>query len=399
MLRQRALGAANIVSVMDGSRRTYLSLREVNWRIVLAFFGAVLVCLFFYRQLDYVANGEHRSALLTFSEEAVGVLAGLAVFPFVYLVAIRFPLVSPSWRRNLLAHLAGLCLISLVHTTLIAALRGLLFPLLGFHQSYGYMPWRYPMEFSHLFIFYWVGVSLIYLFHEVRFARERELREAKLEASLSEAQLQNLRLQLDPHFLFNALNAISATLYESPRAADEMIGRLGDLLRQLLKSDRSQEIPLAREIELLQLYTRIMEARLENRLKFTIEIEPAVKQALVPQLILQPLIENAIRHGMHPVTFQVDIVLKAHRKNDTLYLVVQDRGPGIDPTATSKTGIGLRNTRERLARLYDGEHSFGIRNASDGGAIVEIRLPFRAAAGSGQLPTSELVAAPERALT
>ncbi len=307
----------------------------------------------------------------------MGGLAGLAVFPLIYLVAIRFPLLSAKWRRNLLVHLVAVCLISLVHTTVIALLRMILFPPLGFgNESYGYMPARYPMEFSHLFIYYWVAVSLIYFFHEIHFARERELRQAKLESNLAEAQLQNLRLQLEPHFLFNALNAISAAIYEDSRVADEMIGRLGELLRQLFKDNRSQLVPLTREIEILQLYTRIMEARLEDRLTLNIEIEPAATQALVPQLILQPLVENAMRHGMNS-HFEARIAIQAHLERKSLHLTIRDHGPGIEETKPLTLGIGLRNTAERLQRLYGSEHRFAIRNAPGAGAIVDILIPFQ----------------------
>ncbi|MGA8028757.1 MAG: histidine kinase [Bryobacteraceae bacterium] len=366
---------------MENQPRTYLGLPELNWRAVLGVFAALTTCLFFYRQLGYLANGEYRSPLLTFSEETVGAIAGFVVFPLAYLVAIRFPLLSDMWRRNLAVHLVAVCLISIVHTTVIAGLRAVFFPVLGFAKvSYGYLPWRYPMEFAHLFIFYWAGVSLVYLFHEIRFARQRELREAKLEATLSEAQLQNLRLQLEPHFLFNALNAISAALYENPRMADEMIGRLSELLRQLLKSDRSQEISLAREMELLKLYTRIMEARLEHRLKLAFQIDDAARDALVPQLILQPLVENAIQHGMDPRTFSVDIAVSAHRENGCVRLVVRDHGPGIRGGRSEGSGIGLGNTAERLRRLYGDRQRLEIRDAEDGGAIVELQLPFHLAA-------------------
>lgn len=384
---------------MESFPRTYVPLRALKWRIVVALIAVNTICLFFYKQLDYVANALHRPPLLTFSEEAVGGLAGVAIFPLVYLVAIRFPLLSIKWRRNLLVHLVAVCLISLVHTSLIAIFRAVFFPLLGFKNDYGYLPARHPMEFSHLFIYYWVAVGLIYLFHEVRFARERELHHAKLETTLAEAQLENLRLQLEPHFLFNALNAISATIYENPRAADEMIGRLGELLRQLLKNDRSQEVSLDREIELLRLYTRMMEARLEHRLKLSIEIEAAARQALVPQLILQPLIENAIRHGIDPVTFEADVSIAARREGDRLHLVIRDHGVGIHDSQTRNAGIGLRNTAERLERLYGEQQSFDIRNAPDGGALVEIRLPFHLASDIHQSPIDEHVPAAEHALT
>ena len=145
--------------------RTYVPLRDVSWRIVLACFGFLQICLFFYRHLDFVANGEVRPALLTFLEELAGTIAGLAVFPICYLAAIRFPLISGRWRRNLAVHFGVVFLLSCVHTTLIAGLRVLLFRAFGFHQSYGYLPWRYPMEFAHFFMFYWIGLSVIYLFH------------------------------------------------------------------------------------------------------------------------------------------------------------------------------------------------------------------------------------------
>jgi signal transduction histidine kinase len=359
--------------------RTYLPLREINWRVVLGLFAALTICLFFYRQLDYVANNEYRPWLLTLLEEAIGCLAGILVFPLIYLVAIRFPLPSPRWQKNVLTHFLAVSLISLVHTTLIAVLRVALFPLFGFEDHYGYLPWRYPMEFAHLFIFYWLGIGLIYLFHEIRFAREHELRQARLETSLAEAQLQNLRLQLEPHFLFNALNAISAAIYENPRVADEMIGRLSELLRQLLNQDATQQVTLAREIELLALYTRIMEARLENRLTFSVDIDEKARQVLVPQLILQPLVENAIRHGMNVVSMRFDISVVGRLEDGGLRLAVRDHGPGLPsglPSGLTR-GIGLRNTAERLERLYGNRQSVRIENAAGGGTIVELHVPLR----------------------
>ena len=360
---------------MEPIPRTYLTLRQINWRVVLGFFAALTTCLFFYRQLDYVANGESRPWLLTLVEEGIGGLAGMLVFPLMYLAAIHFPLPSPRWRRNVLAHLLAVSSISIVHTTFIAGLRAVLFPLFGFENHYGYLSWRYPMEFAHLFIFYWLGTGLVYLFHEIRFAREHELRQARLETSLAEAQLQNLRLQLEPHFLFNALNAISTAIYEDPRTADEMIGRLSELLRQLLKQDATQEVTLAREIELLELYTRIMEARLESRLTFSVDIEDNARAILVPQLILQPLVENAIRHGMNIVSMRFDISVKGRLEGGGLTLAVRDHGPGLPDRITR--GIGLRNTAERLERLYGERQSVRIENADGGGTIVELRVPLR----------------------
>lgn len=358
------------------NRREYLPLRQVDWRIVAGLILLNTLCLTSYRHLEYVAYGRHRPLLLTFLEEAVGGLAGLAVAPLIYLVAIRFPLVTPEWRRNILVHLAALCGISVVHTTVIAVLRMILFAPLGFGgESYGSMPVRYPMEFSHLFIYYWVTLAVIYWIHEIRFAREREVVEAKLRASLAETQLENLRLQLEPHFLFNTLNTISAVLYEDPRVADEMIGRLSDLLRHLLKEDRSQLISLDRELEFLELYTGIMEARLEERLRITVDVEDEVQVALVPQLVLQPLVENAIRYGMD-ASFAIQVEIEARRAGNQMRLSVRDYGPGIG-SEPAKWGIGLRNTANRLERLFGQEQSLRVLNAEGGGLRAELCFPLR----------------------
>jgi len=150
----------------------------------------------------------------------------------------------------------------------------------------------------------------------------------------------------------------------------------------LLKRDQRQEISLGEEVELVKLYTRIMEARLEDRLKISIEIADGVKGALVPRLILQPLVENAIKHGMDPVGFKANVSVKAHVKDGTLLLSVRDHGAGVSAAygITATNGIGLPNTRERLRRLYNGNTSLLLHNADGGGAVAELRIPFREAA-------------------
>jgi two-component system LytT family sensor kinase len=365
---------------VESPARNYLPLRELNWCLIATIVVALHICFFFYKYLDFVANGEKVSPLVPLIEEGSGLVGAILLFPACYLVATRFPLLAGGWKRNLPLHLIAVVVMSLLETTSMALQRAVLFPALGLGQyHYGYMPSRYPMEFSKFFIFYWVAVGAIYFFHEVRFARQRELEQAKLESHLAEAQLSNLRLQLEPHFLFNALNAISAAIYENPRTADEMIGRLSEFLRSLLKQDRSQEVPLAREIELLGLYARIMESRLESRLKLSIDMGEGAGGALVPQLILQPLVENAIRHGMDLTSFNFDIAVTARRQGNRVAISVRDRGPGVQANGSSHGGLGLRNTCERLERLYGKGQSFTLRNADDGGAIAELYIPFHEA--------------------
>ena len=251
---------------------------------------------------------------------------------------------------------------------------------------------RYPMEFAHLFIYYWVAIVCIYLFHEIRFAREREIRQAKLEAGLAEAQLQNLRLQIEPHFLFNALNAISAAIYENPRAADEMVGRLSELLRQLLKSERSQRVTLRREVELLQLYLRVMETRYEHRLHVAIEIEDGSRECPCPATLLQPLVENAIRHGMDPVNFKADVTVAVRRIAmiscspcviAVVVLIPQTRYRKVLACATRKKGSSA---------FLAARQSFKLENVSEGpGALVEIHLPFECAPELSILPASAVL--------
>lgn len=363
---------------MKAVSRAYLPLRELDWRLTLAIFAVLFISFFAYRYLEQLAIGGNYPPLAIFLEEVSGIVAGVLIFPIAYWTAIRYPLLSEAWRRNLTIHCFAVCAISFLITNLMWLQRLLLFPLFGLGSyDYGYMPVRYPMEFAKHFTLYWFGIGLIYLLHEVRFAREREVHQAKLETSLAEAQAQNLRLQLEPHFLFNTLNAISAAVYEDPQKADKMICGLSELLRRLLSKNSSLEIPLSTELELLDLYTNVMKARLEHRFKLQLQIDDAAKQALVPQLLLQPLLENAIRHGMNPHTFQIDVSLSACLEDGHVHLIVRDSGPGFPPRQ-DKGGIGLVNTRERLAGLYGDEGNFTLGNAPDGGAIVEISLPFRA---------------------
>ncbi len=358
--------------------RAYLPLRELDWRWIANIFAVLFVSFFFYKYLEQVATGGNYPPLAIFLEELSGIAAAILLFPLIYWIAIRFPLPSPAWRLHTAVHFLAVCTISFLITNFMWAQRSLFFPRFGLgHYDYGYMPVRYVMEFTKHFVLYWGGVGLIYLLHEVRFAREREIHGAKLEASLAEAQAQNLRLQLEPHFLFNTLNAISAAVYENPQKADEMICGLSEMLRRLLNKNSSLEVPLSTELELLDLYAKVMKARLEHRFKLHLQIDEGVKSALVPQLLLQPLLENAIRHGMNPQTFQIDVSLSACMKDHHVHLMVRDSGRGFPPQA-DHNGIGLSNTKERLTRLYGAEGSFTLGNAPDGGAIVQISLPFRA---------------------
>lgn len=210
-------------------------------------------------------------------------------------------------------------------------------------------------------------------------SQERERRAAELEARLAHARLQALRMQLNPHFLFNTLNSIAALVYANPRAADEMLGDLSELLRRSLDSMEEQEVPLAQELEFIGAYLGIEQKRFGERLRVERHVPDELRNALVPVLILQPLVENAIRHGIEPRRGPGRITIEASRQGPQLHLRVQDNGRGLPPAdapGTGRRGVGLANTRARLQGLYGRDQGFVCEQAEPEGCRVEIHFPF-----------------------
>jgi two-component sensor histidine kinase len=214
-----------------------------------------------------------------------------------------------------------------------------------------------------------------------RQARHRE----QLEARLERAQLQTLKLQLQPHFLFNTLNTITALISVDPRIAERMVSGLSELLRLSLRNAGEQEVPLSRELELLEHYVEIQQIRFRDRLTVNLEVAPDAMHALVPNFILQPLVENAIRHGIGPRAAPGHVDVRAYRENGSLHLRVADNGVGVRvrPSESSHEGIGLGNTKARLEHLYGKEHQFNARGGTNGGFVVDIVIPFRPRAELG----------------
>jgi two-component system LytT family sensor kinase len=217
-----------------------------------------------------------------------------------------------------------------------------------------------------------VGYALVY----ARQLHERELREAQLETELLSAHLNVLKMQLQPHFLFNTLNSISSLMYADVGAADRMVARLADFLRQTLRTLDTQEVTLQEEMNFLTLYLDIERARLRDRLEVCLDVDEGARVALVPHLILQPLVENAIRHAIAPRVEGGSVTILAKRHGDRLQLAVRDDGPGLQGNPDT-TGLGLQNTRQRLQHLYPGTHRFLIRNGPDGGAEVQVEIPYK----------------------
>ena len=220
---------------------------------------------------------------------------------------------------------------------------------------------------------------------------------AQLQAQLAEARLAVLSAQLNPHFLFNTLHAVSSLVERDPRGVRRMIARLSELLRVTLEGTSEQEIPLSRELELLQLYLDIMQVRFQGRLDVHTDVDADVMDALVPNFVLQPLVENAVMHGVSKVEGTGTIQLRARRSGDDVVITVRDNGPGLDSASRTETlaresrdgssgmsggtgGVGLGNTRARLEQLYGAEQRLSLRRAAEGGTVAEIVLPYHTGA-------------------
>jgi signal transduction histidine kinase len=217
---------------------------------------------------------------------------------------------------------------------------------------------------------------------------------AQLRAQLAGARLAALRTQLNPHFLFNTLHAVSALVERDPRGVRRMIARLSELLRMSLDGVEDSEIPLARELDFTRRYLEIMKIRFEGRLEITEHIDAAAESALVPNLLLQPLVENAFKHGVDRLEGVGRIELRAERTDQRLVLSVSDNGPGVGGPQATVDGLGLRNTRARLAQLYGADQSLSLKAMPEGGAIVIVSLPYRPAS---ELRTSAISYAESRA--
>ncbi len=304
------------------------------------------------------------------------------VTPIAYFLARRFPLRRDAIGRSAAVHAAGVVALSVGWATL-----GLLvgfalhhYPAQG-NIGQNYVGWMLTtLPFATLVYFGVVGSA--YGFTYFTEARQRQAREARLAAQLAEARLGALRMQLNPHFLFNSLNAI-AVLVRDQRTADaaRVIELLGGVLHQVLQGEGRQEVTLDEELRFLEQYLAIEQVRFSDRLTVRWRIAPQVRTALVPEFILQPLVENAVRHGVARRSAAGTIEISAAGDDADLLLSVRDDGPGYRPEAAG-AGVGLANTRARLETLFGARARLDVRAAESGGTLATIRLPLRLAANA-----------------
>lgn len=301
--------------------------------------------------------------------------------PLVLWIVTRLPIERDNWVRSALLHFPT----SIILGVLLTALGRVLI----------WLRWDWPMgkpltfesvtrfvinNFSEAIGIYLLIALTGYAFSYYRRFREGQVRTLQLEAQLSQAQLDALKMQLHPHFLFNTLHSISALLNKDAEAARKMITRLGDFLRLTLENSGSQEVTLRQEMEFLSCYLEIERIRFQDRLVTHMDVAQHTLDAKVPNLILQPIVENAIRHGIAPRSTQGLIEIEAKQRNGTLRIQVRDNGPGLSAHRISenvfKKGLGLANTETRLEQLYGPAHSFSLSNNPEGGLIVTLEIPF-----------------------
>lgn len=292
---------------------------------------------------------------------------------FIIRFARRFPLDGPDRWRHLSMHTVGATVAALVMN-----LTGYPFEQLFEHRSGQTFAGYNATHFGFNFLLYWVTVGVGYAFEYQRKFRDRALRASRLEAALSSTQLQVVRMQLHPHFLFNALNAVSALVHRDPLKAEEMIARLSELLRASIDADPAHEVTVREEFALTTRYLDIMQMRFQERLQVEQEIEPGALGAPVPNFLLQPLVENSIRHAISPRSEGGRIWIRARADVDRLVLTIEDDGPGFPASvlAGAETGLGLSHARTRLEHLYGARGELRLSNRDEGGARVEVTLPL-----------------------
>jgi signal transduction histidine kinase len=322
------------------------------------------------------AGGELRRVLITWY--TWGVLAWLIV-----LVDRRLPVGRDQLTRRLLWHIPlslifstlYLCINSVINAVLMGSFPDTrLFSALGMAIRNGGVHWNV--------LIYWLILGAHLALDYRRESQERKQRSSELERLLAEARLSTLRIQLNPHFLFNALNTVSAYVESEPKLARRMLGHLGDLLRMSLDRADRQEVMLAEEMEFLEQYLAIQRVRFQDRLQVNLDIAPQLFAAQVPSLLLQPLVENAITHGLAEKPGVGEVSISAHPIDSRLLrIVVRDNGVGLSAgwRWERDAGIGLTNTRARLDALHGPDQSLIIRNTGEG-VIVEVTLPFRVSA-------------------
>jgi signal transduction histidine kinase len=308
---------------------------------------------------------------MTWELSSVAVIALLAIA--VSRFERRFPLSGAGWPRRLIFHIPAAIAFSLVHTPAMVGIREFVYAMRGERYDFGDWGLGLTYEFQKDVITYALIAGICVAWRIARERRAHELAVIRLERDLGAARLAQLTAQIEPHFVFNTLNAISNRMHEDVEAADRMIAAFADLLRAALSESGDAQVRVADDALWLERYFELMRERFRGKLTTNIRVDAGVGEARIPRLLLQPLVENAFEHGLAGGHGHVNVVIRAHRER--LLCTVEDDGAGIAPQF--EAGVGLANVRNRLELLYPQDHRFAMTSRAGGGTRIEIDLPLR----------------------
>lgn len=363
----------------------------IEGALILAFWSAIAL-LTTGSQLQSPWNGTLSAdqALRTIGRAFLTSYAWALLTPLIFWTSRRFTIERANWVSRVLQHVAIGVVIAITIDIYSDVLRFFVLPA-AMPPHWTFDPLRATVRLWFLDDFF-VYLTILgagfardyFLRYQARQQEALSLREqaARLEAQLVEARLQSLRMQLNPHFLFNTLHAVSSLVERDPAGVRRMIARLSELLRYTLEGSTKHEVSLRQELQFLDGYLEIQKIRFQGRLEVVREIDPAAQEALLPSLILQPLVENAVKHGAGCVDDVGRIVIRARREGAELVVRVEDNGPGIqqDDLRDATGGFGLRNTRDRLEALYGDAQRLSLARSDEGGVRAEIAVPYHTAA-------------------
>lgn len=362
-------------------------MRKFNLKRILIFSAGWILLAFLFSGLRYfliVQEGHSRPLNWKHIFNAQAIIYGWAMLsPLIVFFAKRFRFEQRNWWRVLPAHFMAAVVFLLLHAAIYISLIKAVNPaLVAEHGGFLVETLRLLIRTWYVDLsMYCFLLSSIYVVDFYRRFQAEQLKSSELKAALANSQLNALKMQIHPHFLFNTLNSISALMHKDVKAADKMVARLGDFLRMTLENSGEREVSLKQEMDFVGRYLEIESVRFQDRLVVKMNIDPETLAARVPNLILQPIVENAIKHGISQQESVESLIISSKRHGDRLQIRVEDSGPGLQPSngnrKGSKTaGIGLANTRARLTHLYEENYRFEIKNAVPHGVIVTLEIPF-----------------------
>lgn len=364
--------------------RRWIEFSDLNWPLVFLLYTVLALISAGTVFTSDLAGGSHRPYYYPLLWEVTGYWTAFALLPLIILGFSRLPITKSNWLWTVSVHVLISMIFGITHTSLMLVTRRALYDLLGMgHYDYGHFGYRLVMEYHKQFLNYWLiyavlrGLSFYrQILEQERAAAALELKTSELQRQLAQVQLQGLRSQLNPHFLFNTLNMISSVMYEDVARADQMIASLSRMLRMSLEEDVKPQIPLRRELEFVNSAIELIRARFQEQVEIDVQCAPDALDCMLPGMLLHNLLENAIKHHSGGTNHRICVLVRIERDERHLHLHVLDNGPGIENVEVAlRKGVGLSNSQQRLRALYGGNFEFHLENRPEGGLHAHIALP------------------------